>query len=132
MADCWTWGDAFSSDDESLENLNDSTEANENLESFGAVRSDDDDDEDEDEDEEDDDEEERHLGSPQFQSLEEIAEMSDDDDFVDNGDGGRRRRRGLNKDLTERAARSMLGEWTTVCECDAGDFRPLPPASQPK
>jgi len=89
-------GDGLSSDDESLENSNDSTEASDNLESFGAaVRSDDDDDDD------DDDEKAGHPGSPQLRSLEEIAEMSggDDDDFADNGHGGRRRRRGLKKDL---------------------------------
>ena len=60
-------GDGLPSDDESLANSNDSTEANDNLESFGAVQSDDDndhdDDDDEDEDEdEDDDEEEGHQG----------------------------------------------------------------------
>ena len=97
-------GDGLSSDDDSLENSNDSTEANDNLESFGTVRSDDadadDDDDDEDEDK-DDDEEEGHSGSPQLRSLQDIAEMSggDDDDFLDNGHGGRRRRRGLKKDL---------------------------------
>lgn len=52
-------GDGLPSDDESLANSNDSTEANDNLESFGAVRSNGDDDEDEDE---DDDEEEGHQG----------------------------------------------------------------------
>ena len=50
-------GDGLPSDDESLENSNDSVESNDNLESCGAVRSDDDDDEDE-----DDDEEEGHQG----------------------------------------------------------------------
>ena len=90
-------GDGLSSDDESLENSNDSTEASDNLESFGAaVRSDDDDDDD------DDDEKAGHPGSPQLRSLGEIAEMSrsgDDDNFLDNSHEGRRRRRGLKKDL---------------------------------
>ena len=54
-------GDGLLSDDESLANSNDSTEANDNLESFGAVRSNGDDDDDDDEDE-DDDEEEGHQG----------------------------------------------------------------------
>ena len=51
-------GESLPSDDESLENSNDSTEANDNLESFGAVRSDDDSGDDDD----DDDEEEGHQG----------------------------------------------------------------------
>ena len=96
-------GDGLPSDDESLANSNDSTEVNDNLESFGAVRSNgDDDDDDDDDDNDDDDEEERHPGYPQLRRLENIAEMSggDDDDFLDNSHGGRRRRRrGLKKDL---------------------------------
>ena len=55
-------GDGFPSDDESLANSNDSTEANDNLESFGAVRSNGDDDDDDDDEDEDDDEEEGPQG----------------------------------------------------------------------
>ena len=50
-------GDGLPSDDKSLANLNDSTEANDNLESFDAVRSNGDDDEDDDDEDEDDDDE---------------------------------------------------------------------------
>jgi len=61
---CCAWrtaglGRRSSSDDESLANSNDSTEANDNLESFGAVRSDGDCDDDDDDDEV---EEEGHQG----------------------------------------------------------------------
>ena len=96
------------------------------------------DDEDEDtEDEEEEVDDDERVSRRRMVGLEERSgyDYSDEEALcVRDGAGRQRRRRRLKKDLTERAARRNLGEWTTLCRCRclSREFRLLPAHEQPR